>query len=185
MIAISEDALKRVSEILSAVPNGASEAYRKALNAGIRTARTKAGQAIRKTYAIDSAGLRTNTTITLKYASGYNSEASIRYSGNKIPLYRFNVSPKMAPSKGVVSAGVLRSSGRTPFHDAFIQRMKSGHVGMLERDTDKRLPISELMAVSVAQMAERAEVLEATEQAAQEKVNTTLEQEISRILNKY
>ena len=76
-------------------------------------------------------------------------------------------------------------NGRTPFQDAFIARMQSGHTGMFERDGSKRLPISEFMGPSTAQMAGNSIVLADVEEKAQEVINKRVEHEITRILNGY
>jgi len=84
-----------------------------------------------------------------------------------------------------VWAAVLAGNGRTPFQDAFIARMQSGHTGMFERDGSKRLPISEFMGPSTAQMAGNSIVLADVEEKAQEVINKRVEHEITRILNGY
>ena len=63
--------------------------------------------------------------------------------------------------------------------------MKSGHIGIFERDTSKRFPITEIMGSSTAQMAHNAVVLEAVEKKTQEVVEKRIEHEITRILNAY
>ena len=103
----------------------------------------------------------------------------------QIPLYRFNVSPTLPVQRATVSAAVLNESGRTPFAHAFIAKMKSGHTGMFERDGTSRLPITEFMGPSAAQMAGNSVVVEQVEEKAQEVVNKRLEHEITRILNGY
>ena len=183
IVNIDENAVKRMNDILSLVPEKAKEAYKNAFNAGLKAARDTTKKEILKTYAISSGDFSANSKIKLKYAGSYNASASISYNGYKIPLYKFNVTPKGAPSRSIVSAGVLKSGGRRSFSSAFIARMKNGHIGMLERDTNKRFPISEFMALAPAQMAWRDEISEARDKAAEEKANTVLDQEISRIIN--
>ena len=100
-------------------------------------------------------------------------------------IYRFNVSPTIPIQRATVSAAVLAGNGRTPFQDAFIARMQSGHTGMFERDGSKRLPISEFMGPSTAQMAGNSIVLADVEEKAQEVINKRVEHEITRILNGY
>lgn len=54
-----------------------------------------------------------------------------------------------------------------------------------ERDGSKRLPISEFMGPSTAQMAGNSIVLADVEEKAQEVINKRVEHEITRILNGY
>lgn len=56
---------------------------------------------------------------------------------------------------------------------------------MFERDGSKRLPISEFMGPSTAQMAGNSTVLADVEEKAQEVINKRVEHEITRILNGY
>lgn len=56
---------------------------------------------------------------------------------------------------------------------------------MFERDGSKRLPISEFMGPSTAQMAGNSIVLADVEEKAQEVINKRVEHEITRILNGY
>ena len=109
----------------------------------------------------------------------------VSFAGYKIPLYRFNVSPTLPVQRATVSAAVLAESGRTPFAHAFIAKMKSGHTGMFERDGTGRLPITEFMGPSAAQMAANSVVVEQVEEKAQEVINKRIEHEITRILNGY
>ena len=66
-----------------------------------------------------------------------------------------------------------------------IRDRKSGHTGMFERDGTGRLPITEFMGPSAAQMAANSVVVEQVEEKAQEVINKRIEHEITRILNGY
>lgn len=63
--------------------------------------------------------------------------------------------------------------------------MKSGHIGVFEREGRKRLPVSELMGLSAAQMAGEETVSRQVQEEAQRLVNERLEHEIDRLLNGY
>ena len=73
----------------------------------------------------------------------------------------------------------------TAFEDAFIAQMNSGHIGIFERETAKRLPIKEFMGLSGAQMVQNEVVMDQLSKEAQEKVNERVMHEIDRILNGY
>lgn len=76
--------------------------------------------------------------------------------------------------------------GGTPFEDAFIAQMRSGHnIGVFERETRKRFPIEEKMGLSAAQMVGNEKVIETLEEEAQQLVNQRLEHEINRLLSGY
>ena len=63
--------------------------------------------------------------------------------------------------------------------------MKSGHVGVFERKTQKRFPVEEIMGLSAAQMIGNENIIAGLEAEAQEIVNERLEHEIDRLLNGY
>ena len=71
------------------------------------------------------------------------------------------------------------------FEDAFIAQMNSGHIGIFEREGSARLPISQFMGLSGAQMVGNDEIVEKVTQSAQEKVSERVKHEIDRILNGY
>lgn len=133
--------------------------------------------------------IQVTQTRLIEWLGRYDWNVYVSFSGGKdstvLPLYRFNVSPTIPIQRATVSAAVLAGNGRTPFQDAFIARMQSGHTGMFERDGSKRLPISEFMGPSTAQMAGNSIVLADVEEKAQEVINKRVEHEITRILNGY
>ena len=59
----------------------------------------------------------------------------------------------------------------TEFEHAFIAQMNSGHIGIFERTTSKRLPIEEIMGLSGAQMVQNEVIIDQLSEEAQEKVN--------------
>lgn len=87
---------------------------------------------------------------------------------------------------------LLRRIAEKTFEDGELQTdgtrdfiAKVLHTGMFERDGSKRLPISEFMGPSTAQMAGNSIVLADVEEKAQEVINKRVEHEITRILNGY
>ena len=81
-------------------------------------------------------------------------------------------------------AEVLKGGGAV-FESAFIAKMESGHTGIFERITSRRLPIEEKMGLSAAQMVQNEVIMDQLTQEAQEKVDERLNHEIERILNGY
>jgi hypothetical protein len=73
------------------------------------------------------------------------------------------------------------------FDNAFIAKMRSGHIGIFERKYSglNHLPIKEIMGASTAQMADNAVVIEKVEAAAAETIVKRTEHEINRILHGY
>jgi hypothetical protein len=87
--------------------------------------------------------------IALREASLAKPEASIAASLKRIPLEKFNAKGPQ-PSRGRgrgVSYRIGPRAGRLP--RAFIAKMPSGHVGVFERRTKKRLQIDERFGPSL------------------------------------
>lgn len=143
MITITAEQIERVNLILSGVPGGIEKALSSTIRRANNTVRSETLKGITTVYAITRQNVRAETTIKVRTQSSDGGiVGTVLFAGHKIPLYRFNVSPTIPIQRATVSAAVLAGNGRTPFQDAFIARMQSGHTGMFERDGSKRLPIS-------------------------------------------
>ena len=203
---ISDEAFERVKLILHGVPGGAEKALKGIVSRATSTVRRTTLEGITSVYDIKQKDIRDrqNTTInmrTKKVDGGIVGE--ITFSGGKIPLYRFGVTPKQPKAQGAkipvrfgdrwilvapgapVKARQRKDKGQTKFDNVFIAKMKSGHIGMFERSGFNRLPVKEIMGASTAQMAADSVVLEKVEAAAAETIVKRTEHEISRILHGY
>ena len=125
---------------------------------------------------------------------------SILFSGVKIPLYKFKVTPQAIGTRETVK-GSLEKGHMTEFAHAFVALMDSGHIGVFERKgvqgiksrlqkangkgnkhTEK---VGEIMGLSAAQMIGNSDVIERVESEAQETISARIDHEIDRILNGY
>ena len=186
MIQITNEQIERVNLILSEVPKGAEKALSSVIKRATSTVRSETIKGITEVYAISRQYIRAETTINMRTRNADGGVVGVvSFAGHKIPLYRFSVSPTLPVQRATVKAAVKRGNAQTPFDHAFIAKMKSGHTGMFERDTSARLPISEFMGPSTAQMAENSVILAEVEGKAQEVINKRVEHEITRILNGY
>lgn len=186
MIQITAEQIERVNTILSGVPKGAEKAISSVIRRANNAVRSETVKGITNVYAISRQNVRAETTINVRTRKANGGVVGVvSFAGYKIPLYRFNVSPTVPVQRATVSAAVMNGNGQTPFAEAFIAQMKSGHMGMFERDGRKRLPITEFMGPSTAQMAGNSVVVERVEEKAQEVINKRIEHEITRILNGY
>lgn len=182
MIEISAEALERAEKILANVPKGAERAAANALNRGLSRVKTGAIRRVKQVYAVQSAALSAATNTKISKASGGNLCGYISFSGAKIPLYKFNVSPKAPGTGQLVTAGVMKGGGAV-FESAFIAQMQSGHTGIFEREGRPRFPVEEKMGLAAAQMVGNEKIMEPLEQEAQQLVNERLEHEIERLLS--
>lgn len=197
MIEISNEAIERVTAVLQGIPKGAERAFSNALNRGLSKVKTGAFKRVKTVYAVQNSALQSATTIRVKKTGAGDLAGYVNFSGVKIPLYKFNVSPK-APGKNMVKAGVKKGS-MTTFENAFIGSMSSGHMGIFERTGEQGIAerlqryvpsqhtesVKEIMGLSMAQMVGNREVITELEKDAQEMVNKRIEHEIDRLLNGY
>lgn len=186
MIQITNEQIERVNLILSEVPKGAEKALSSVIKRATSTVRSETVKGITGVYAISRQNIRAETTINMRTRKADGGVVGVvSFAGHKIPLYRFSVSPTLPVQRATVKAAVKRGNAQTPFEHAFIAKMRSGHTGMFERDTTARLPISEFMGPSTAQMAGNSVIVAEVESKAQEVIEKRIEHEITRILNGY
>ena len=184
MIEITSETIERTQTLLAGIPKGAERAFSAAINRGLSHTKTQAFKQVKKVYAVKQSALNEATTTRAQKASTGNLAGYISFSGVKIPLYKFQATPKTPGTGKKVRAGVMKGGGAV-FESAFIAKMKSGHTGIFERITSKRIPIEEKMGLSAAQMVQNEVIMDQLAQEAQEKVDERLNHEIERILNGY
>lgn len=201
MIEVSAEAIERVERILAGVPKGAERALSNAINRGLSRVKTGATKRVKEVYTVQSSAFHEATNTKIEKASTGNIAGYVHFSGCKIPLYKFQVTPKATGTGKQVKAAVMKGGG-TAFEEAFIAQMGTGHLGVFERTGEQGIvsrlskaknkigtkhteKIEEKMGLSAAQMIGNIKVLDTIEKEAQEVINERLEHEIERILNGY
>lgn len=184
MIEVTSETIDRVETLLAGIPKGAERAFSNAINRGLSKVKTGATSRVKQVYTVQSSALSAATNTRIGKASTGNLAGYVSFSGAKIPLYKFSVTPKQ-PGSGKKVRAAVKKGGGTVFDDAFIAEMRSGHVGVFERVGRKRLPVEEFMGLSAAQMIGNENIIEELEAEAQKVVNERLQHEIDRILNGY
>ncbi len=184
MIEITSEAVEKAQTLLAGVPKGAERALSSAINRGLSHTKTQAFKQVKKVYAVKQNALNEATKISVQTANAGNLVGHVSFSGVKIPLYKFQATPKTPGTGKKVQAGVMKGS-RTEFEHAFIAKMKNEHIGIFERVTSKRFPIEEKMGLSAKQMIENEVIMDQLTQEAQQKADERLKHEIDRILNGY
>lgn len=179
-IEISTERMEQVQALLAGVPKGAERAASNAINRGLSRIKSQAWKQVKQVYTVQNAALNAATTTRVQNASTGDLAGYVHFSGVKIPLYKFKVSPKQPGGRKLVKASVKKGGGAT-FESGFI----AGHVGVFEREGRKRLPISEFMALSAAQMVGEETVSTELQAEAQRTVDERLQHEIDRLLNDY
>ena len=202
-----KDAIEHANKVLIGIPGGVESAVKNAMPRAASALRTGSAKAIQEKYDISSANLRTNENVRISYDYNNGFTANVLFSGKKIPLFRYNKTSPKTPSvdKGktvnvilsggwrtvhpgqAASAHQLKSSSPMKFNNAFVARMKSGHVGIFERtggiSSNGNEQIKELQGSSVPQMLGSQEVQEKLKETAAKKFEERMDHEITRILN--
>lgn len=207
VIVTVEDAgfLERAEKMLSGINGGFDKALRRAATRSTAHLRTQSVKAVQERYAISAAAVRSERNIHVRYSYGNGVQATVTFSGRKIPLARFSGS-STSPSRSADKVAALIGSGwkqvrpsnparghqlkgtaPTTFNSAFVAKMASGHVGIFERtggqtrnDTDE---LRELMGSSIPQMLGNEEVQEKLAKSTMEKFEERLDHEVLAILN--
>lgn len=211
---MSCEQLSRVEKLLYGIPNGASTAISNAFNSGLNAAKTEARKQIQQRYAISWAQLSREKFMKVKIQKSYKAgTASIEFSGQKIPLYKYSTYPKnrtyvgeqipvvvdrftlsnekwrMVFKNSHVKAMDTKAKGWQHDADWFIATFSNDHTGIFSRvgimTSGKKERIKEAFGYSVADMLDYEPAKEAVAKRVQEVVERRLEHEIGRILSRY
>ena len=205
--AAGQAAIERAKALLAGIPGGVDKAMKASMSRTVDKLRRESNQAIREKYDITDAGIRSEKNVRVRYSYQNGVQATVTFSGRKIPLYRFGGAyPKVptqdiaAGKKPVMVKGAwtmqyqgmaarghqFQDTGPTQFMDAFVAQMKSGHIGIFERTggstSEGSDAIREIMGSSVAQMVGNQQVAQRLTERAYETFETELDKAVYRIL---
>jgi len=168
MLVVSFKDFEFAERALSDIPGKAPIAISRAINLGVRKARTIIGRQIRQEYNIRQSDVYAG--IKQQWASANRLLASVTESGQDLPLALFSPrSPKSAPA-----SAMIRKGQRTPVSRGF---MMGGR--FFKRVGDERYPIKPVFTRSVAGMLSSQKV----ERAVEEQVRLVTLEELSRQVN--
>lgn len=205
--AAGQEAIERAKALLAGIPGGMDKAMKAAMSRTVRRLRSESNKAIQEKYDISDAGIRTEKNVRVSYSYQNGVQATVTFSGRKIPLYRFGGASPAVPTQDIAEGrkpvmvhgawtmqyqGIpakghqFKDTGPTQFADAFVARMKSGHTGIFERTggmtSDGSDAIREIMGSSVAQMVGKPEVAQRLTEEACQTFETELDKAVYRIL---
>ena len=142
-----------------------------ALNKMATQAKTEASRRVRARYNIKKSDLDSN--FKMKRANINHLESSVTASGKRLPLIDFGARQR----KVGVSVMVIRGQRKVVAH-AFITTMRSGHEGVFRRTGKERLPIQELVSLSVPKMFGSRNIMAAMKDFVRLKIRPLLMHEI-------
>lgn len=182
-IDIGNDCIETTSAFLMAFGKEAERAVVRSVNRAVQGIETDGVKLIRQEYNIKAGDVR--KAFKIKRAGNGVLEAAAIVSGGRIPLIRFGARPaKLGGRKPLKGVSVLVKKARKTIRHSFVARMKSGHVGVFQRDRNRRLPISEKFSLAVPQMLENPVVIEQIQEGVLKRYERTLTHEINLALNK-
>ena len=205
--AAGQAAIERAKALLAGIQGGVDKAMKASMSRTVDRLRRDSNQAIREKYDISDEGIRAEKNVRVRYSYQNGVQATVTFSGRKIPLYRFGGAyPKVptqdiaAGKKPVMVKGAwtmqyqgmaarghqFKGTGPTQFMDAFVAQMKSGHIGIFERTggstSEGSDAIREIMGSSVAQMVGNQQVAQRLTEGAYKTFETELDKAVYRIL---
>ena len=205
--AAGQAAIERAKALLAGIQGGVDKAMKASMSRTVDKLRRESNQAIREKYDITDAGIRSEKNVRVRYSYQNGVQATVTFSGRKIPLYRFGGAYPKVPTQdiaagkkpvmvkgawtmqyqGVAARGhQFQDTGPTQFMDAFVAQMKSGHIGIFERTggstSEGSDAIREIMGSSVAQMVGNQQVAQGLTERAYETFETELDKAVYRIL---
>ena len=205
-----QEAIDRAARLLAGIEGGVEKAVRGAMSKAVARLRSSSVKAVRERYAISAANIRENENVQVSYSYSGGVQAYVRFSGKRIPLYRFDGASPSQPTRDTsrrvpVKAGeagwllmhpsaaaaghVLKGTSPYRVESAFVARMRSGHVGIFERTggmTSKgRDEIKELFGPSVPQMLGSEDVEKTLAEEAMKSFEKDLDHNVLAILSGY
>ena len=148
--AAGQAAIERAKALLAGIPGGVDKAMKASMSRTVNRLRRESNQAIREKYDITDTGIRAEKNVRVHYSYQNGVQATVTFSGRKIPLYRFGGAYPKVPTQdiaagrkpvmvkgawtmqyqGVAARGhQFQDTSPTQFMDAFVAQMKSGHIG--------------------------------------------------------
>jgi hypothetical protein len=150
------------------------------------TAKAETVRQLASEYTLPASEIR--GTITTRNIGGDNVGAVMNISSSPFALPKFKgVTPKevMPPAKGPVKAQIKKGSGAI-LKRAFVAKMKSGHIGVYERQGKESFPIDQKFGPSTPGMFGReneTEINKAVMKKAGETFDKRIQHELERLLN--
>lgn len=184
--------IKEVQKRLGSFKNKTPLVLSRAINRAINNANKNVKKETTARYFISSTDVK--DTIKIKKASKGSLKAAVISRDEGIALSRFKVLPqktnksrnKSKPPK-IYKAGVKKDGGVKPLDGnpkAFVAKMKTGHVGVFERKSEKRFPIKQLFGPSTPQIIKNEDTISIVKKEASEMLQKRIDAEINNILRK-
>lgn len=179
MVQVRVTHAEQIENLFSTTPKQARIVLWRAINRAATAGKTRASVQIRRNYYIKAEDIKRR--IKIRTATVNRLSAVISASGPVTPLMKFNVTPSF-PNVMLVRARVKKKGSQKPIPNAFVTRVKNGHVNVFTRVGSSRYPIRGRYGPSVPQMMGNEDVIENILGRTQEVLDSRLEHELTRLL---
>lgn len=179
MAQIEIQGVNLVADEFERYPRRAQKAIVRALQRGGDAADTLMSRSVAKDMGLKVADVK--ASLRRSRPSIERPEFSLAASFRRIALSKFSPSPKDPPSRGRgrgVSYRMGAGNPRSRITNAFIAKLRSGHVGVFVRLGKKRLPVRELHGPSLGKVF--AKFRAEAQARGLEVFGTTLDHELER-----
>lgn len=205
-----QETIDRAAKLLAGVEGGMERAVRSAMSKAVARLRKSNVAAVRERYAISPKNIRDEENVQVSYSYSSGVQATVRFGGQRIPLFRFDGASPHQPTKdtsarlpvmsgddhwrlmypGVAASGhVLSSTSPYKFERAFVARMGTGHTGIFERTggmtSNDKDEIEELFGPSVPQMLGIEDVEKTLAEDSMQSFEKDLDHAVLAILSGY
>lgn len=161
----------------------AQPAIARALNRVAKGVPTDSVKEVRKEYNVKAGPVR--KSFEIKKAKPAALEARAKASGHKVPLINFGARPSSpGRRKPALGVSVQVKKQRKVLRHSFVARMKSGHIGVFQREGEFRLPIEQKFGPSIPEMISNEKVINLIQENANERFKKNLDHEIDYVLQK-
>lgn len=204
MLEIQEEglSLEQAKALLNGIPGGFHRALQTVTRRAGKHIASDHTKKIRQRYAISTTTVKEEETSSIRYFFQNGAQVGVLFTGKRIHLPRFEVSPKRQAyqtnrkvpvqfwdrewrlvSPGVpVTGHILKSVAPRKFENSFVAAFHPPLQQAFERESLYRPDLKPLMGPSVPQMLGDEQVAEALKRETTAKTQEWLEQEILKLL---
>nr|DAE21220.1 MAG TPA: minor tail protein Z [Caudovirales sp. ctkvU4] len=185
MITIDGSELLKAEKFLKNIPNGIEKAVKRSVSEAAKGVKVDMARAASKNYNVTVAKAKSTVSI----AKGSDAmKAIVASKGRPIALKNFNPKPGHVQYKGRRNRPVtvtIKKKNKKVVKGGFVASMDTGHIGVMKRLGQSRLPIKELYGPSVPQMINSEEVRNEIEEKAKARLAKSFAHNADRILKGY
>jgi len=180
---IEKDEIKKIMVNFKKMPKNMKKIIVRTTNRTAKSIKTEMSKSVRSEYIIKNSDIK-NSIKTIR-ANEQHLNAIVRSTGNKIPLYKFKVSPNEPITSGKrkkYKVKVKKSGKLKKLEHSFVADIKTR--GLYERVGKKRIPTKTLYGPSIPEMLNNKKINEYVTELAQNMFSKRISHEIEYELGK-